>query len=120
MVYPPPLEGGGGYSLHGVGQRRRPGSPVISTLATLTTVFILLKFMTNLINAGQTMTSMQIAEVTGKRHSDVLRAIRNMEAAWEKALGRKFALQFRINELAILQISTLRFQSKKDSSPKTL
>lgn len=46
------------------------------------------------------MTSMQIAETTGKQHKDVLRAIRNMEPAWEKTLGRKFALQFRINKLA--------------------
>ena len=40
----------------------------------------------------QTMTSLQIAEVTGKRHSDVLEAIRNMEPAWEKVCERKFAL----------------------------
>ena len=40
----------------------------------------------------QTMTSLQIAEVTGKRHSDVLEAIRNMEPAWEKVNGRKFPL----------------------------
>ncbi len=46
------------------------------------------------------MTSMQIAETTGKQHKDVLRAIRNMEPAWEKTLGCKFALQFRINKLA--------------------
>ena len=38
------------------------------------------------------MTSLQIAEVTGKRHSDVLEAIRNMEPAWEKVNGRKFPL----------------------------
>lgn len=40
----------------------------------------------------QTMTSLQIAEVTGKRHSDVLEAIRNMEPAWEKTTERKFPL----------------------------
>jgi len=39
-----------------------------------------------------TMTSIEIAEATGKKHCDVLRAIRNMEAAWEKVNGRKFAL----------------------------
>lgn len=38
------------------------------------------------------MTSMQIAETTGKLHKDVLRAIRNMESAWIKVNGRKFAL----------------------------
>ena len=38
------------------------------------------------------MTSIEIAEATGKHHKDVLRAIRNMEPAWEKTAGRKFAL----------------------------
>lgn len=38
------------------------------------------------------MTSLEIAEVTGKRHSDVLEAIRNMESAWEKVTKRKFPL----------------------------
>lgn len=38
------------------------------------------------------MTSLQIAEVTAKRHSDVLQAIRAMEPAWIKADGRKFPL----------------------------
>lgn len=40
----------------------------------------------------QTMSSRDIAEVTEKRHSDVLEAIRNMEPAWEKINGRKFPL----------------------------
>ena len=40
----------------------------------------------------QTMTSLQIAEVTGKRHSDILEAIRNMEPAWEKVAQRRFPL----------------------------
>ena len=38
------------------------------------------------------MTSLEIAELTGKQHKDVLKAIRNMEPAWEKTTGRKFAL----------------------------
>ena len=41
---------------------------------------------------AQRMTSLEIAEVTGKQHKDVLRAIRNMEDAWAVAAGRKFAL----------------------------
>lgn len=45
------------------------------------------------------MTSLQIAEATGKRHKDVLRAIRSMEPAWEKTRGRKFALTFIIKEM---------------------
>ena len=56
--------------------------------------------MVDLVKNGQTMTSLQIAEVTGKQHKDVIRAIRKMEPAWVSALGRKFALQFRINKLA--------------------
>ena len=40
----------------------------------------------------QTMTSLEIAELTGKQHKDVLKAIRNMETAWEKVQGRKFSL----------------------------
>ena len=51
--------------------------------------------MTNLIKTGQTMTSMQIAEAMGRRHKDVLRAIRSMEPAWEKVHGRKFALMLK-------------------------
>ena len=38
------------------------------------------------------MTSLDIAEFCGKQHKDVLKAIRNMESAWEKVQGRKFAL----------------------------
>ena len=38
------------------------------------------------------MTSLEIAEVTGKQHKDVMRAIRNMEPAWMKVNGRNFSL----------------------------
>lgn len=41
---------------------------------------------------GERMTSLQIAEITGKAHKDIMRAIRNMEPAWEKVQERKFAL----------------------------
>ena len=44
------------------------------------------------INANETMTSLEIAEVTGKRHSDVLEAIRTMESAWVKVTKRNFPL----------------------------
>ena len=43
----------------------------------------------------QTMTSLEIAELTGKQHKDVMKAIRNMEPAWEKVCGRNFALTSR-------------------------
>ena len=38
------------------------------------------------------MTSREISEYTGKRHSDVLEAIRSMEPAWVKVTGRNFPL----------------------------
>ena len=47
------------------------------------------------INKVQTITSLEIAELTGKKHKDLMKAIRNMEPAWEKVHGRKFALMFR-------------------------
>nr|DAG40602.1 MAG TPA: antirepressor protein [Caudoviricetes sp.] len=40
----------------------------------------------------ETMTSLEIAEVTGMRHADVMRSIRNMEKTWLKVSGRIFAL----------------------------
>ena len=41
------------------------------------------------------MTSLEIAELTGKQHKDVMKAIRNMEPAWVKVCGRNFALTSR-------------------------
>ena len=37
------------------------------------------------------MTSLEIAELTGKNHFDLMRAIRKMEPAWVKVNGCKFA-----------------------------
>ena len=45
------------------------------------------------------MTSLEIAELTGKQHKDVMKAIRNMEPAWVKVQGRKFALLSRTYQL---------------------
>ena len=44
------------------------------------------------VDGEQRMTSMEIAELTGKNHFDVLRAIRKMEPAWEKITECKFAV----------------------------
>ena len=48
--------------------------------------------MKDLINKVERMTSIEIAEVTGKQHKNVMQAIRNMEPAWEKVNGLKFQL----------------------------
>ena len=48
--------------------------------------------MMNHQNGEQRMTSTEIAELTGKNHKDVLKAIRKMEPAWGKVNGRNFAL----------------------------
>jgi phage regulator Rha-like protein len=49
-------------------------------------------YMRELTTNEQRMSSVDIAAVAGKMHKDVLKAIRNMEPAWEKVHGRKFAL----------------------------
>lgn len=48
--------------------------------------------VTGFVFGDKTMSSREIAELTGKRHSDVLEAIRNMENAWVKVTERKFPL----------------------------
>lgn len=46
----------------------------------------------NKITDQQTMTSLDIAEITGRNHRDVMRSIRNMEPAWKEVTERNFAL----------------------------
>ena len=61
--------------------------------------------MTQIINiykneqSEQTMTSLEIAELTGKQHKNIMQAIRNMEPAWEKVQGLKFQLSSRTYDL---------------------
>ena len=43
----------------------------------------------------QMMTSLEIAELTGKQHKHVMEAIRKMETAWEKICGSNFRLTSR-------------------------
>ncbi len=43
----------------------------------------------------QTMSSLEIAQLTGKPHNDVMMAIRAMEPAWEKVHEGKFSLKKR-------------------------
>lgn len=54
--------------------------------------------MKELVNATGKMTSLVIAEITGKRHQHVMRAIRNMEDAWTNLGQTKFGLSSYINE----------------------
>ena len=57
--------------------------------------------MTQIININkvQTMTSLEIAELTGKQHKNLMRDIRNMEPAWVKVQGLKFELSSRTYQL---------------------
>ena len=48
--------------------------------------------MKNLLNTTGKMTSLAIAELTGKRHADVINAIRKMQSSWYKIAQRNFAL----------------------------
>ena len=43
-------------------------------------------------NQSQMMTSLEIAELTGKQHNHLMRDIRNMERAWEKVTQSRFGL----------------------------
>ena len=52
----------------------------------------------NKITDQQTITSMEIADLLGKNHFDVLKAIRKMEPAWEEIGESKFALSYRTVE----------------------
>ena len=45
-----------------------------------------------MLNSKEYITSIEIAELTGKQHKDVMKAIRTMEPAWEAERGRKFSL----------------------------
>ena len=51
------------------------------------------------ITDQQTITSMEIAEITGKNHYDVMKAIRKMEPAWEEIQGGKFSVLQRVTKL---------------------
>lgn len=51
--------------------------------------------MNDVIKIGEnekTMSSLEIAKLTGKRHKDVLESIRKMEPSWKNVTGRTFTL----------------------------
>lgn len=53
-----------------------------------------MKFITN---STEKITSLEIADVTGKNHRDIMRSIRNMEEAWIKLGQRNFAQSSYVN-----------------------
>lgn len=56
--------------------------------------------MSNLINTiQQTMSSFEISNLTGKRHADVMRDIRELNKAYDNLYERKIALKHRISDL---------------------
>ena len=50
-------------------------------------------------NGHERMSSLEIAELSGKPHNDVMKAIRKMEIAWQKGQGGNFSLSSRTYEL---------------------
>lgn len=46
------------------------------------------------LHVNSKMTSLEIAELTGKRHADLMKAIRKMETAWLKIGGGNFSLSY--------------------------
>ena len=53
----------------------------------------------DLLSKEQTISSYEIAEITGRRHSNVMASIREMEPAWRNVQGLNFKLMFKIREL---------------------
>lgn len=51
-----------------------------------------MKELSTMIVDDERMTSLQIAEITGKPHADVMKAIRKMEPAWSKINEGNFSL----------------------------
>ena len=64
----------------------------------------------------QTMTSLEIAELTGKQHKDVLKAIRNLEPAWVNIAGRNFALGSKMEHEGLAPASRRRRNLGSDDS----
>ena len=67
----------------------------LNQLNIMTQIINIYKNENNQHNNVQTMTSLEIAELTGKQHKNLMRDIRKMEIAWEKICGLKFELTSR-------------------------
>ncbi|SHN00514.1 Phage regulatory protein Rha [Xylanibacter ruminicola] len=68
---------------------------MITTTVISTTTSLSTRKTSLLEQQSPHMTSLEVAEICGKRHADLMRAIRNMEPAWQKIRGCKFALSSR-------------------------
>ena len=56
--------------------------------------------MLNTINSlDQTMSSFEIAQITGKQHKNVMRDIRELNKSYEKLYGLKIEQKLKINDL---------------------
>ena len=83
------------FSLPLLSETKREKGPSVSEVVFFKMMYKMKDLMKRTLDGEQRMTSLEIAEVTGKQHKDVMKAIRNMEPAWEKVHGRKFALMQR-------------------------
>ena len=64
----------------------------IAIMKKQTAITISMNRTNGAVDGEQRMTSVEIAELTGKRHKHVMEAIRKMEPAWENVQGSKFRL----------------------------
>ena len=67
----------------------------IAIMKKQTAITISMNRTNGAVDGEQRMTSVEIAELTGKRHKHVMEAIRKMEPAWENVQGSKFRLSQR-------------------------
>lgn len=72
----------------GVGQRERTAVSLFYNAKIKRSTIMAKELNSN----KKTMSSLEIAELAGKQHNDVLKAIRAMEPAWEKVTEGKFSL----------------------------
>ena len=83
------------FSLPLLSETKREKGPSVSEVVFFKMMYKMKDLMKRTLDGEQRMTSLEIAEVTGKQHKDVMKAIRNMEPAWKKICGRNFALTSR-------------------------
>jgi phage regulator Rha-like protein len=73
-------------------ETKREKGPSVSEVVFFKMMYKMKDLMKRTLDGEQRMTSIEIAEVTGKSHKNVMQSIRNMEPAWKKVNGLKFQL----------------------------